>query len=54
VRVILFLFSFLTLIASFWIMGQAFAYPENGFWIFTGGLLLSVVCLAVPFKWMRD
>lgn len=53
-RVILFLISFISLIVSFWVMGQAFAYPDYGFWIFTGGLLLSVLCLAIPFKWMRD
>lgn len=53
-RVILFLFSFITLIVSFWLMALSFSATENNFWIFTAGVLLSVVCLAVPFKWMRD
>ncbi len=53
-RVILFIIAFLTLIASFWGMAQAFTYPEYGFWIFGASVTLAVVCLAIPFKWMRD
>lgn len=53
-RVILFIIAFLTLIASFWGMAQAFVYPDFGFVIFGGSMVVAVLCLAIPFKWMRD
>ena len=43
----------ITLVASFWLMALSFSATENNFWIFLAGVLLSVICLAVP-KWMRD
>lgn len=38
-------------IGSCYLMGQAFAYPAFGFWIFGGALLISTLAFALASKW---
>ncbi|MEY4040198.1 MAG: hypothetical protein RLZZ52_1066 [Actinomycetota bacterium] len=52
-RILLFIVVMILSVGSCYTMGQAFAYPDYGFWIFGGGVLMSTLAFALASRWNR-
>lgn len=52
-RILLFIVVMILSVGSCYIMGQAFAYPEFGIYIFGGGILISTLAFALASRLNR-